>query len=590
MTGHNHEADRERVQQQNQFTDFAHDVEDNNTGGGWFNGVLHAAVGFTPAGQALGERESDFESPGIDLNTMLDMVAQTNPADLESSGTALWNARDAIKKAASELDGHVTRVHWVGKSGDSFRGFGRDLVAYGEQLSTFAGSAGDQLSSASMGLASVRGAMPERDTRPADQQKMQPKDYPAHKQVDSNAEYAAAVKVEKNRQEAINQMNRLSSYYVVSTKQLTALNAQPPKLGAMPDVGVPKPTGAVIDGSQRQRSGGSGGGSGASSVTGSGDAGADGRTYVDEHRADATPPRTDVTGTITSPDRPVGTEINSVGTLPSPPTTSPTTGPSPVSGPNPTGPSPTGFSNGYVPPMTGGTTGRNMGSAGSRAPFSSQGRPGGAPGTNESGTARSAGRGGAGEMGRAGSTAKSGGPAGKTSPVSGRGITGGSPRATGGQTPRTAGGTGAGRSNGVVGGRPTAARTGQSGSRIPRGSVMGAEGTAGNGRSTTGRVGQRGVFGGPGSAAKQAGPNAAGTRSGAPSRESVTGNPASRGSAARAERNGMTRGGSGLVRGPGNNGEPREEETEVSERPDYVVEDVNTHLPADRRDVPPVVN
>ncbi|WP_428951924.1 hypothetical protein [Streptomyces sp. cg35] len=592
MTGHNHDADRDRVSQQNQFTDFAHGVEDNNTGGGWINGMLRAVVGVTPTGQALGTRESHFEDPNLDLNTMLDMVAQTNPADLESSGTALWNARDAIKKAASELDGHITRVHWVGESGDSFRDFGKDLVTYGEQLSTFAGSAGDQLSAASMGLASVRGAMPERDTRPADQRKMQPKDYPAHKQVDSNAEYAAAVKVEKNRQEAINQMNRLSSYYAVSTEQLNALNSEPPKLRSMPDVGVPKPKVGRRWGGEAVGSGGSTADTSADGAHASGSS----HAQVDGTRVSAPPavsetPVKDVDGTVTQPDRPVGTEIDSVGTLPSPTTTSPTTGPGPVSGgPNPVGPSSNGFNNGYVPPMASGTTGRNIGPAGSRAPFSPQGRSGGAPGAADPSSARSMGRGGVGEMGRTSSTAKAAGVSGKPSPAAGQGITGGTPRATGGQTPRTAGGTGAGRSNGVVGGRPTAAPTGQNGSRIPRGSVMGAGESAGGGRSATGRVGQRGVFGAPGSAARQTGPAAAGTRNGATSREAVTGSPTSRNSAARAERNGMTRGGAGLVGGRAKNGKPNEEETDVAERPDYVVEDVNTHLPANRRDVPPVVN
>ncbi|MFJ9040028.1 hypothetical protein ACIRF8_26025 [Streptomyces sp. NPDC102406] len=600
MTGHDHETDRERVHQQAQFTDFAHDVEDNHAGGGWLNNLLRATVGVTPVGQALDTRRSDFESDDIRLNTLLDMVEQTDPADLESSGTALWNARDAIKKAASELDGHVTRVHWVGESGDSFREFGKDLVAYGEQLSTFAGSAGDQLSAASMGLASVRGAMPERDTRPADKQGMLPKDYPAHKKVDSDPDYAAAVKVEKNRQEAINQMNRLSSYYAVSTKQLNTLNANPPKLRTMPDVGVPKPKIARRWG--ETTGGGSGvGAAGASNsdgqvterarpqIDGAHESG--GAHVVAPPTVDA-PPVKEVDGSITNPDRPVGTEIDSVGTLPSPTATPPSTGPAPVSGgPNPTAPTSPSFSNGYVPPMQGGMNSRTTGPAGSRAPFLPQGRSAGAPGTADAGTTRSGGRGGAGEMGRAGSTAKAGGPGGRTLPgAGGQGITGGSPRATGGQMPRTAGGTGAGRSNGVVGGRPTASPTGQSGSRIPRGSVMGVEGAAGNGRSSAGRVGQRGVIGAPGSAAGPAGRNASGPRNGAAASEAVTGNPTSRGSATRAERNGMTRGGTGLVRGPGRNGEPREEETEAAERPDYVVEDVNTHLPANRRDVPPVVN
>jgi hypothetical protein len=54
----------------------------------------------------------------------------------------------------------------------------------------------------------------------------------------------------------------------------------------------------------------------------------------------------------------------------------------------------------------------------------------------------------------------------------------------------------------------------------------------------------------------------------------------------------MTRGGAGLVRGPGSKGKPGDGgNAEGAPRPDYLVEDEETHLPnKPRRDVPPVVN
>ncbi|WP_405882877.1 hypothetical protein OG762_32515 [Streptomyces sp. NBC_01136] len=54
----------------------------------------------------------------------------------------------------------------------------------------------------------------------------------------------------------------------------------------------------------------------------------------------------------------------------------------------------------------------------------------------------------------------------------------------------------------------------------------------------------------------------------------------------------MTRGGAGLVRGPGREGKPGDDgKVQGSARPDYLVEDEETHLPnKPRRDVPPVVN
>ena len=68
---------------------------------------------------------------------------------------------------------------------------------------------------------------------------MKATDLPAEKRVAGNAEYEAAVKVEKDRQEAINQMNRLSSFYAVSEQTLAA--QEPPVFAVMPAVGVPRP-------------------------------------------------------------------------------------------------------------------------------------------------------------------------------------------------------------------------------------------------------------------------------------------------------------------------------------------------------------
>jgi hypothetical protein len=54
----------------------------------------------------------------------------------------------------------------------------------------------------------------------------------------------------------------------------------------------------------------------------------------------------------------------------------------------------------------------------------------------------------------------------------------------------------------------------------------------------------------------------------------------------------MTRGGAGLARRSGDKDKSDDErDTQGTPRPDYVVEDTETHLPdKPRRDVPPVVN
>ncbi|MGW3101942.1 hypothetical protein [Streptomyces sp. NPDC001100] len=604
MTDDQHKADLKRVSSQNQFTDLARGVEErpreNGLLAGLFYNPVRAVVESTSQGQAVhdsvhgpsADRRTNFENRP--LNEMIDLVERTNPEDLESSGKALWDARDAIKAAAEELDGHIDKVRWAGESGEAFRKWGSELVIQTHSLSSFAGGAGDQITAAAMGLASVRSAMPPRDTQA---ERKHPTTFTAAEKVANKDEYAAAVRVEKDRQEAINQMNRLSSYYVVSKDELAALNSKAPEFTAMPDVGVPQP-----DPTWRDGSGGSKSADGQKTRT----------TTVPSHHetlaaatsnggkhvvSDVVSPVKDVTGHVTPPDVTTHTNIDSVGTLPT--TTVPATvhNPPAMGAPAPGGGQTNAFENGLGTPMPNGPLGRSVsGSGGLRNPISAQGRTGTSDLRN-SNTGRTAGRGPTSQMGRATETGRSlakGTASGAKSPPMGRGVTGGTPRASGTATPRANGGsaTGAGRSNGVVGGRPTngTGNSAKGGSRIPRGNVIGAEEASGS-RSVPGRPGQRGVFGAPDSAAKPT-PNASKPRGGTGASEGVTTVPTERKSVARAERNGMTRGGSGLVRGPGNQGKPGDKErADGASCPDHLVEDEETHLPNQpRRDVPPVVN
>ena len=206
---------------------------------GLLNRMVRSAFVDSSLGRTIADR-TDFEKRDFDLNQLIDLVEQTDPEDLESSGKALWDARDAIKAAADELEGHIDNVHWVGESGDAFRKWGSSLVTNTHHLSDFAGSAGDQITAAAVGLASVRGAMPSRDSEAS---RKRPEHFTEAEKAADKSEYAAAVRVEKDRQEAINQMNRLASYYAVSEEVLASLPAKDktPEFTAMPDVGVPRP-------------------------------------------------------------------------------------------------------------------------------------------------------------------------------------------------------------------------------------------------------------------------------------------------------------------------------------------------------------
>ncbi|MFI5979015.1 hypothetical protein [Streptomyces sp. NPDC051452] len=585
-----HAADLKRVDSQNHVTDFVRGVEEGPQVG-FLDGIVRSAVGVTPFGQALAAR-TDFEKRDLDLNEMIDMVEQTDPEDLESSGKALWDARDAIKKAADELSGHIDKVHWVGQSGEAFRTWGGNLVKNTHHLSDFAGAAGDQITAAAVGLASVRGAMPERDAKSG---RKRPEKFTAAEKTADKAEYAAAVKVEKDRQEAINQMNRLASYYAVSEEVLSALPAEgkAPEFTSMPDVGVPRPQ-QVHDDRPVSVAGPHGSGSSGTPISSGHHSVLPAHDVTRHTTSENAPPTRHIPEKTLHPDQTVGTHIDS--TAP-PPTATPATGHTlPVTGTPPTsGGQSTVFDGPYATPISNRAPGRGPGGGGGfRTSPSGQGRSG-ASSLKSQGSGRAVGQGSTSQMGRAASTAESGAKgaaSGAKSMSTGRGVTGGTPRAGGAGAPGMNGrpATGAGRSNGVVGGRPTTTSGGSAkgGARIPRGTVIGGEESS-NSRGGVGRSGQRGVFGASEPTARTVS-KGAGSRTGAGTSEAVTGRPTARNSAAGAERNGLTRGGAGLVQG--RNGRRKdEEEQQGSQRPDYLVEDEETHLPdKPRRDVPPVVD
>ncbi|MER5480066.1 hypothetical protein ABT026_24305 [Streptomyces sp. NPDC002734] len=177
---------------------------------------------------------TNFE--GHRLNDMIDMVEPANPEQVEEVGSALLKASTAIDEAAEQLRVDIAKVDWEGESAEAFETWSTNLVTKAKALATYSDTVGQQITLAGSGLASVRKSMPPRDTR------VDPKsvsDIPSPARVDSNEEYAAAVKAEQHRQEAINQMIRLSSFYAVSEEALAG--QEPPTFDPMPNVAVPPP-------------------------------------------------------------------------------------------------------------------------------------------------------------------------------------------------------------------------------------------------------------------------------------------------------------------------------------------------------------
>ncbi|MDN3297432.1 hypothetical protein QWM81_26000 [Streptomyces ficellus] len=543
---------------------------------------VHVQLGVTDLTRKVTSAMSSFfgdsKGPGIyassnfehkELNELIGLVENTNPADLENAGTALWNARDALKDAARELQSYVDKVDWQGESGEEFRSFGRELAKHARDLATFADVAGTQITVAGTGLASVK--MPPRDDRAV---KRKPETIPPEERAANKAEYDKAVQVEKDRQEAINQMYKLASYYAVSEQSLAA--AEPPKFNRTLKADVPAPS-ASYRPPQGEAS------SGAVPVERSARAFAP-ESVVASHGTDGSA-RNESIGTVAPTPQPsTSVKIDSV-TLQPPPTTTP---PAPTPVPSPTGPAPTPTA--PVPPVTGLPPVRE---AASRA----LGKPGAPRTTGPSGsppvgradtsrtspaTGRPGGQGGQPPMGRAGAT----GPVTTgTGPVAGR-TSGASPLAGRADAGRSTGTSRAGRVDGIFGGKPQR-HTGQtSGPRVPQGKVIGSDATTA-GHTSGSRVGQRGVIG--------ANPAETDSRPGArvtAGSNGVVGMPRASVTGSRPGAGGFTQGGSGFVNGSKGRDTPENEEQERadSSRPDYLTEEKETWEARRRNAVPPVID
>ncbi|MEV6785237.1 hypothetical protein [Streptomyces sp. NPDC051098] len=547
-------------------------------------------IGFGNPGAVFGK--TVFEE--TQLNAMLDLIDAANPADLERAGENLEKARVALNKAAKDLDDFVKKTDWKGEGATEFQRFGSELAGYAWNLGAFANVVGTQMTVASTGLASVKNSMPrERDTRFVAKK---PEAFALTPAKESNPEYIEAVKVEKNRQEAINQMNRLSSFYAVSEQSLA--QQQPPQMPKMLNAAVPRPQ-------ITQRTD--------ESSTAASDR--EPMSAVSEKSTLSRPEpvgregeaRTETVGLgKPTPTPETSLQIDNVVTPPAPTTN---TGPAqPVTA---TGtPSTTG--GGPVPPMTSGFanpvkggTARATGTSGvprvgGGGTSSGVGRASGGTGTPPAGRAGAAGNAGpVGRPGAAGTGTPTAGRAGGGTPMAGRaggaGTAGQSPVAgragTAGQPMAGragAGGSGprAGRADGIVGGTPQRTAGGSTGSRIPRGTVVGGEGPAA-GRSSAARPSQSGVVG--------AGPTQSAGRPagrGTPSSNGVVGTPRSAGGGPRPGAGAFTRGGAGLAGGRPGQRQSRDEEQESSgsTRPDYLTEDEETWAARRRNAVPPVID
>ncbi|GGQ32650.1 hypothetical protein [Streptomyces roseolilacinus] len=514
--------------------------------------------------------KTNFEN--APLNAMLDLLEAANPADLEAAGTALEAARKALNDAARDLKKDAAAVDLKGEAGTEFQRFAADLATYTYNLASFANVVGAQMKVASTGLTSVRNARPPRDNRP-DPKK--PTDFPPAERTADNEDYQKAVKAERDRQEAINQLNRLASFYAVS--ESTLASQEPPKFPERLKAEVPRPRGGYGLGSGASAPGGAGSSGAGLQATGAPSPEQPAGAPRGETGGTPAGPRTPGLGPTPSPTTPDSAmQIDTIAP-PAPPVTAPPT-------PTPAPTAPTGNGPFTPPPMAPGlpntgkgpAVGRNQSTPAvprtakpsSNSQFGRPAVPSG-PHTAQSGpgqTGRTAGP--STPVGRPGTPGTPGTPAaGRQNVIGGPGTNNmvGRPGAPGAPATGRAGGPApiTGRAGtGIVGGtpQPRPATGGTGGSRIPTGTVIGGQ-SAPQGRPSAAGSRMGGVIGAnPGATARS-------TRRGTPSVNGVVGVP-------RSQRN-----------------KGREDgEQPGSERPDYLVEDEETWAARRRGAVPPVVD
>ncbi|MER5611992.1 hypothetical protein [Streptomyces sp. NPDC002215] len=270
---------------------------------------------------------SDFENASY--QDMLNMVSGVNATAIISRGTALVDAQTEIEKIGTELKEHVGRTTWKGAGGDAFREWGNDFALETLKLADYAGTAGTSLQTAGQALSEVAKVI---------------QGHPDAVQMcfaDEKKEKARIAAVETARNEAIPQMNKLASYYLMAQQSISS--QEEPNFKPLPSEVVPN---SPYDGG-KARYGAPGSYSGS---TGSGTGAQNGSTSTADHqyttvRPDGVTPSSPdgtpvahtphhVTAVPGAPDT-TGTNIDTV-TMPQTPT--PTTVP-PTAGLPPQGPS-----------------------------------------------------------------------------------------------------------------------------------------------------------------------------------------------------------------------------------------------------------
>ncbi|MEV5688024.1 hypothetical protein AB0L68_33350 [Streptomyces sp. NPDC052164] len=472
---------------------------------------------------------------------MLAWLDQANSGAVQGAADRLLSAAKKIREIGEDLKVRPQMVEWKGEGADAFRTWSADLANSTLRLGKYSEGASEWLGRASEAIASAQVAIP-RTHAGAAANLAAAKEARNDPDASSVAQEAAATLIadkEANRQEAAAQMRKLAESYAFSSSQIKGL--EKPVFPPPPEAIAPPAEKVLGEGGEEGRGTGTG-----AAVGGVGRASGPQQSQSFDGSGGVTgpPSSADTPGAPIRPSvsQPVDMEIDGVATLPDTPTLPPTT--------TPNVPSP-------VKPETG-------------LPLSPTAFP----------------------------------PVGPIAPPatsSGRGLPGGirPPMPTAGPTANPSGFGGARPPGpGIVGGRPVPQTSGRPMGGLPRGNVIGNEGTHA-GRAPMGHGPGMGGAGG-GQSGIVGGRRLAGETGGV-----VGGRPQQPG---RANARPFTPGGTGLVRGGASGdgtrgtgpvgrggaagsqrpGDSRRDEG--SERPDYLIEDEETWQQGGRRIVPPVID
>lgn len=283
------------------------------------------------------------EFEGKSLDALYAMIASAKPEDLSGAGQALAAAAPKILSIATDLRHYISRVEWEGEGGDAFRKWGAGMVSETLVLGDFTKVVSEEMKTAGNALSEAKAAVP----KPAGMCFADPEKEKARIESETGPKL----------QEAIQQMERLSSYYTTTSERIAA-ERQPEFTPMEAD---------RFGGGQREY--GTGTGSGTYSATGSGTGTTQTGSTTVQRAEVSTPSSThrQITDPVNPPSTPpplppeseVDTNLDSVTLTPPPETTNrppvqppvTTTATPPVTtNPMPLPLPPTGQQSGYQPP------------------------------------------------------------------------------------------------------------------------------------------------------------------------------------------------------------------------------------------------